>query len=284
MFRFATHYYKPKVLLPGELKRAFEQSAASVLGQEFEISAVFVNDSNDATTELSLGGDSLIKLTDLSNIYVKIRANAKNGDSLRVSCDNCADTFRMGVVDEPSLRCLNALALYLGLERTRPKDPIQGPLDDFDARLKVLEQAFARSDRRLKCFISFKFDDTGTANQVARLKRFLSALDVEWVSAEQFEPRRIEDKVRAKLRADVDFVVAVISKAGRSEWIRDELGDANARGLCVVVLVENAASFEQGIFGSLEYIKYDAAIDQCFLEILEAVNFIKAEHKGTHSA
>ena len=102
-------------------------------------------------------------------------------------------------------------------------------------------------------------------------------MHIEWVTGEQFEPRRIEDKVKAKLRADVDFIIAVISKAGESKWIRDEIADANARDLWVVLLLENGATFDKGIFGTLEHIQYDLAIDQSFLALLEGINFIKAE-------
>jgi hypothetical protein len=150
-------------------------------------------------------------------------------------------------------------------------------LEELESRVAVLEKLTATVERRLKCFISFKFDDPNITAQVERLKRFLSAVGLEWVTGEQFEPRRIEDKVKAKLRADVNFVVAVISKAGGSTWIRDEVADANARGLSVVVLLENGAIFDEGIFGTLEYVSYDLAIDQTFLALAEGINFIKAE-------
>jgi hypothetical protein len=43
------------------------------------------------------------------------------------------------------------------------------------------------------------------------------------------------------------------------------------------VLLEDGATFDKGIFGTLEYIRYDLAIDQTFAALLEGVNFIKAE-------
>ena len=140
-----------------------------------------------------------------------------------------------------------------------------------------MEKATRDIEKPLKCFISFKFDDAQTVTQVDRLKRLLAAVHIERVTGEQFEPRRIEDKVKAKLRADIDFIIAVITKAGESKWIRDELADANARDLWVVVLLEDGATFDKGIFGTLEYIRYDLAIDQTFAALLEGVNFIKAE-------
>jgi hypothetical protein len=175
---------------------------------------------------------------------------------------------------EESVECLERMALNLGLERT---DAPAFDTDRLEFRVLALERAIRDAERKLKCFISFKFDDTRTVADVDRLKRLLAAVRIEWLTGEQFEPRRIEDKVKAKLRADVDFVVAVISKAGESKWIRDELADANARGLWIVLLLEDGATFDKGIFGTLEYISYDLAIEQTFPALLEGINFIRAE-------
>ena len=41
--------------------------------------------------------------------------------------------------------------------------------------------------------------------------------------------------------------------------------------------LKTGATFDKGIFGTLEYISYDLAIDQTFLALLEGINFIKAE-------
>jgi hypothetical protein len=177
---------------------------------------------------------------------------------------------------------MERFALNLGLEQTEAPEDVLRRLEHelrltVESRLSALEKAAKDLERTPKCFISFKFDDAQTVNQVDRLKRLLAAVHIEWVTGEQFEPRRIEDKVKAKLRADVDFVIAVIAKAGESKWIRDELADANARGLWVVLLLEDGATFDKGIFGTLEYVRYDLAIDQTFSALLEGINFIKAE-------
>ena len=179
---------------------------------------------------------------------------------------------------EESVECLDRIALSLGLEQIEdPKDSLDLLFKGLESRVLALEKLSKDTARALRCFISFKFDDNGTAIQADRLKRLLAALRIEWVTGEQFEPRRIEDKVKSRLRADVDFIVAVISKAGESKWIRDELADANARGLRVVILLEVGATFDKGIFGALEYIPYDLTIEQTFPALLEGVNFIKAE-------
>jgi hypothetical protein len=190
---------------------------------------------------------------------------------------------------EESVQCLERFALNLGLEQTEaPEDMLRRGEYELhlavESRLSALEKAAKDLERTPKCFISFKFDDAQTVTQVDRLKRLLAAVHIEWVTGEQFEPRRIEDKVKVRLRADVDFVIAVITKAGESKWIRDELADANARGLRIVLLLEDGAKFDKGIFGTLEYISFDLAVDQTFSALLEGINFIRAEisAKGVH--
>jgi hypothetical protein len=44
-----------------------------------------------------------------------------------------------------------------------------------------------------------------------------------------------------------------------------------------MLLLEDGAKFDKGIFGALEYISFDLAIDQTFSAVLEGINFIKAE-------
>ncbi|MCU1335000.1 MAG: hypothetical protein JWO19_581 [Bryobacterales bacterium] len=274
----ATRYYASKTLKPGEFKEAFERAAAATAGPEVEITAKHYHRSDGRTDEFTLGAESLHSLVDLSKSEVTLIVSKPKDVSreITVYCDYFHSTFVMSAADEPSLRCMEQFGLILGLERTeRPKNSVDRSLEEIHSRLVVLENAIMR-DRRLKCFISFRFDDTQTSIQVERLKRFLAVMRIEWVTGEQFEPRRIEDKVKARLRADVDFIVAIISKAGESKWLRDELADANARGLPLVVLLENGATFDKGIFGTLEYILYDLAIDQTFLQLAEGVNFIRA--------
>jgi len=183
------------------------------------------------------------------------------------------------VSDEESERCREQFVFNLGLEETTM------PIDkSFLTEVEsIVSEVLERNLRgylnlkKLRCFISFKFDDDRTATQVERLKRLLTAVHTEWVTGEQYEPRRVEDKVKAKLRADIDFIIAVITKAGASTWLRDELADAEARGLSVVVLLEDGATFDKGIHGTLEYIPYKLVIDQTFIAVLEGINYIRAD-------
>jgi hypothetical protein len=196
-----------------------------------------------------------------------------------ISCSSLAsDVVCFYAGGSQSVECLERAVLTLGLEQTEaPPDQSSLAFKALESRVAALEMVVKGTGKRLRSFISFKFDDPLTIDQVDRLKRLLAAVQIEWLTGEQFEPRRIEDKVKSRLRADVDFVIAVISKAGESKWIRDELADANARGLWIVLLLEEGATFDKGIFGSLEYLRFGLAIEQTFPAVLEGVNFIRAE-------
>jgi len=273
-------YYKPKVLQAGEFKEALERAVSAVLGSDAEITVKYPRyNAAGVSDDISLDAGSLRAIVDLNKTQLTLIAEKEN-PRIRVfiSFRTYDGVLRIRAYDEEAVQCLERFARDLGLEQTEePKSQLVQAFETLESRVSVLEKATKNAERTPKCFISFKFDDTRTVAQVDRLKRFLAALHVEWVSGEQFEPRRIEDKVKARLRADVDFVIAVISKAGESTWIRDEFTDANARGLWVVLLLEDGASFDKGIFGTLEYIPYDHAIEQTFSGLLEGINFIKAE-------
>jgi hypothetical protein len=183
-------------------------------------------------------------------------------------------SFEIFASNKSAFRCLELIAISLHLEQT------EEPVDDMQAletRVAALEKAMKNAGNNPRCFISFKFDDPQTATQVNTVKRLLAAVHTEFLTGEQFEPRRIEDKVKARLRADVNFLIAVITKAGESKWIRDEIVDANSRGLWIVILLEEGAKFDKGIFGTLEYISYTVAIEQTFPAVLEGINFIRAD-------
>ncbi len=273
-------FYKSKTLQVGEFKRAFEQAVTAVLGPD---SVILVTHSrnigdSDVTDVVKVGVENLQLVTDLNNINLALSASTPSTsprpERVSMFCKSAAaGVISCCVPDQESMRCRERFVSNLGLEQT--DDPA---LAECESKISaILENIYRRIPRILKCFISFKFDDSHTITQVDRLKRLLDAVHIEWVTGEQFEPRRIEDKVKARLRADIDFIIAVITKAGESKWIRDELADANARDLWVVVLLEDGATFDKGIFGTLEYITYDLVIDQTFSALLEGVNFIRAE-------
>lgn len=281
----ARFYYRPKLLQVGEFKEAFEQAVIAVLGSGAQITVTHPRHTGrmGVSDDIELGVESLRAVVDLNKIDLVLNATppATRYSSKRVFI--MCSAVAVGVVyfyanSEESVQCLERVALNLGLEQTEaPKNWLVLAVESLESKVSALEDAAKSVERAPKCFISFKFDDAQTVTQVDRLKRFLAAAHIEWLTGDQFEPRRIEDKVKAKLRADIDFVIAVISKAGESKWIRDELADANARDLWIVLLLEDGATFDKGIFGTLEYIPFDLAIEQTFSALLEGINFIRAE-------
>jgi hypothetical protein len=279
-------FYKTRTIRVGEFKNAFEQAVTAVLGPDSVIrvaqhSNMGGSDPSDIT---KISVENLRSVTDLTNINLILGARADPASSsprqIVMFCKSAAaGAISCCVTDEESERCREQFVFNLGLEETTmPID--KSFLTEVESIVSgVLEKNLRGylNLRKLRCFISFKFDDDRTAIQVERLKRLLTAVRTEWVTGEQYEPRRVEDKVKAKLRADIDFIIAVITNAGASTWLRDELADAEARGLSVVVLLEDGATFDKGIHGTLEYIPYKLVIDQAFIAVLEGINYIRAD-------
>lgn len=282
----ATLYFKPKALRIGELKSACEKAISEELGSGCSIEVEYTRYPSPGVTDgVRLPLESLRPIVDFNNVNFLVTAHStEKGIYARVFLlvreAVRGESFSIFANNAESFRCMEKIADSLVLERT------EEPIGDFAAleiRVAALEKAAKLAGGNPKCFISFKFDDHGTVAQVNRLKRLLAAVHIEFLTGEQFEPRRIEDKVKARLRADVDFLVAVITKTGESKWIRDEIADANSRGLWIVLLLEEGATFDKGIFGTLEYISYAAAIEQTFPALLEGVNFIRAENSADGS-
>ena len=281
---YATFYYRSKLLQAGAFKEAIELAITHALGNaEAQITVTYPRHTvrTGLRDDIKLGVESLNSVIDLYKVDLNVEAILSSPSYNRVSI--FYESLPVGVIrtygsGEASVQCLERVALHLGLEETEePKDESDLVLETLASRVLALENSVKEVREKLKCFISFKFDDADTVTKVDRLKRLLAGLQIEWVTGEQFEPRRIEDKVKARLRADVDFVIALVSKAGESKWIRDELSDANSRGLWIVLLLEDGANFDKGIFGALEYISYDLTIEQTFPAVIEGINFIKAE-------
>ena len=271
-------YFEPKPLRIGEFKEACEKAIGELLGSDFTIKVFYKHRlSHGVEDEIKMDAESLRPIVDLTEADFTVDALAKGSHQYRDLWlgfhGDPGKLFGIYASSEKSFRCLERIATLLNLEQTEA--PI-GQLEALEARVAALENAAREAASLPKCFISFKFDDPDTVTQVNRLKRLLTAVHIEFVTGELFEPQRIEDKVKARLRADLAFLIAVITKAGESKWIRDEIADANARGLWTVILLQEGATFDKGIFGTLEYIRHAAAIEETFPAVLEGINFIKA--------
>jgi hypothetical protein len=141
---------------------------------------------------------------------------------------------------------------------------------------------FNRSHRRrrqwrpLRAFLSYKFGEPEISDKVKQLKRFLELLDIDVLTGEGYEPRPIEDKILERLRSDVDLLIVLITAHGESAWIRDEMNEARAQQLPIIVIVESSAKFSTGLFGALEYIPFGNCIEQAFLALLEGLKVVRS--------
>jgi hypothetical protein len=276
-------FYRRKVLQIGALKDVIEKAISAELGPNPKINVAYPHTPSPGVRDsVKLDTESLRPIVNFNDVGFSVQASSSvpgRYEYVNIAFGNPTQggVFSIYVYDKQSFRCVEMIAACLGLEQT---EPVAEPEEDFEAleaRVAALEKMAKEAGNNPKCFLSFKFDDPETVAQVNRVKRLLAAAHIEFLTGEQFEPRRIEDKVRARLRADVDFLIAVISKRGASAWIRDEIVDADSRDLWIIILLEEGATFERGIFGTLEYIRYSGAIEKTFPELLEGINFIRAD-------
>jgi len=152
---------------------------------------------------------------------------------------------------------------------------------DLADRIDALELAVFSPARRLRCFLSYRFAPEDELLAL-RLQQFLSLVDVEVLTGASYEPRTIQEKVLSRLREDLDFVVLLITASGESMWTRDEIATALHRGIAVVPLVESGATFQQGLFGNVEFVEFAAGhIADAFVKLLEAIRFIRAQRSAS---
>ena len=75
--------------------------------------------------------------------------------------------------------------------------------------------------------------------------------NVEVLTGRSYEPRPVHEKVADRL-AGLDLLVLIVGVDGESEWGRDEISTARARGAAVIPIVTEGSKFEAGLFGDLE--------------------------------
>jgi hypothetical protein len=150
-------------------------------------------------------------------------------------------------------------------------------LTPLQKRVEALEEFLRPRSRRLRCFLSYRFNDENDIVAL-RIQQFLGLLDVEVLSGANYEPRQVSEKVLSKLREPLDFIVLLITGAGESMWTRDEIGTAIHQGIGLVPVVEKGAKFDPGLFADVEYVEYDGGhVGDAFLKILQAVRFVREQ-------
>lgn len=199
-------------------------------------------------------------------------------DSLRIYCDNKTDdkhvmrsasfyrsefnTVKINISAEDIISAENLLRQVVSTLKLTEFDisEIQFSDDVLAERLEEVESRVATLEReathpQLKCFLSFRFSNPSSA--IAReIEQFLALLDVKVISGIDYEPRKVEDKVRDRLLSGVDFVVYLVTSDGESYWLRDELATATAQGAIPIPLVEDGCMLAEGLHGNIEYITF----------------------------
>jgi hypothetical protein len=86
--------------------------------------------------------------------------------------------------------------------------------------------------------------------------------------------------VKARLELPLDAVVVIVID-DESFWTRDEIAIAKARGIPIVPLVASGTDFTSGIFGDLEWIRFEPDhIEQAFIGLLEAIRYIELKRES----
>lgn len=137
----------------------------------------------------------------------------------------------------------------------------------------------AASSSRMRCFVSFRFDEHSKALAL-ELRNFLELADLEFVSGLGYEPRSVSEKVLDRLTGSIDLFLVIFTIGGDSAWLHQEIGVAKARGLPIVVLREATASFNEGLLSDIEYASFpENHVSGAFIPVLQAVQYVRLKSR-----
>ncbi len=153
----------------------------------------------------------------------------------------------------------------------------------YDNTLAILNQAKTMSGglrKKLRCFLSFRFDDHSKALAL-EVREFLELIETEVISGLGFEPRSISEKVLDRLSDPLDLFIVIQSSTGDSAWLNQEIGVARGRNLPILVLREESSEVDLGMLGDTEYLLFpDNNISKAFVGVLQALSYIKYKRKS----
>lgn len=275
-----THRFSFKIFEAGLLAKTIEAIAGDN-PQSLEIS-----DSEN----LPDGGSVLHKFTSTSDvskicdirthwINVWIRTSSGKFWSFDLRADDGLITANVSADTTESRRAVLGL-LMKGLELTEASTELQAKhrpptQKEISDRLAALERIVLGPNRRLRCFLSYRFSPENK-EPARRLEEFLGLLDIDVVTGNTYEPRAISRKIIDKLNDSIDFVILLIGTDGESLWTRDEVATAKNKMIPLIPVVEEGATFASGLFGDLEHITYGKGhIGDSFLKILEGIKYVR---------
>jgi len=145
-------------------------------------------------------------------------------------------------------------------------------IDQISKRLDITQKELSR---KMRCFVSFKFDDHSKA-LAFELKEFMELVGLQFVSGLGFEPRSVSEKVLDRLSEPLDVFIVILSSSGDSSWLNQEIGVARGRNLPILVLKEESSDAELGILGDTEYLLFpEHNISKAFVGILQALTYLR---------
>lgn len=233
--------------------------------------------------------DSVSDVCDLTRDYVHMSFITESySPGIQISFMPYDEYFiiTISVTEFDMNKVIDDLQTALPLESFVPKKSVsvEDRIFDLERRVRIVEGM--SEGKKLRCFLSCRFIEEDPINEryITQVKKFLTLLDVDVETGEEYQPRRIEEKVEEKLRGELDFIVLLVVQSNATEWQRDEIAYNLASHLKVIPLVEEGANFTPGIFGNVEKIGFPREhITEAFLKLIEGVRFIRMERKPNHS-
>lgn len=291
-------HFVPREFELGELKRCFQTALKEVFPQDATVSIHIRNTLQDGTQHAteSKDLDELSKICDLSAqetqiqivFYARPDLYKAGFDAMvlvSVSSGDIVMSF-MAATSDCLTSLIGSVVGALRLQKSE-KDSISSPpsfWDDLDAlqqRVAVLEKARDAQGQRLTCFLSLRFEEKSRA-YAEKLKKLLALLHVGVITGEGYEPKTIQSKVSGRLDQGIDFHIMLITANGQSTWQRDEMAKTQGtKGtqdtkVFLILLLEDGAEFEQGIYGDHEFIPFPKGrIAEAFLPLLEGIRYIE---------
>ena len=282
-----TRYFRTSTFQVGSFAHAIEQ----ILTEHDKGNRAFINISRNLPDGSSIFDESvstsaLEQICIFKDLHINIHISESQINVIRILGEDDYVSLEIDAVGAQVIyQVFDQFIKTLGLvevasplqtaERLSKSYPPEKTLPGIIKRIEKLESAIFDPGNRLKCFLSYRFG--GENDTIAQqVKKFLELLDIEVTTGEAYEPRKVSDKVIAKLQADLDLIILLVTADGESIWTRDEIAIAHERGAHIVPIVQNGTKFTAGIFGDHEWIPYEPGhISDAFIKVLEAVQYVR---------
>ena len=233
--------------------------------------------------------------SDVEILPLTLRFTVVGDTTLRISISASWTLLIVNVAcadEEAEKRLHSLISDTLGLQKATDEDwrgvASLGNINDvvwsIHDKVVELQRSLAATSssrsRRLRCFVSFRFDDHSKA-LAFELRELLDLADVDFVSGMGFEPRSVSEKVLDRLMGELDLFLIIHASPTDSAWLNQEVGVARARKLPIIVLREGDTKFDPGMLGDTEFISFPAnEISRSYVAVLQAIKFLREMKVG----